>query len=670
MNIMVLAIFWAMAVLISLGFMFLGQPIVNELGARYAVNRVLKEKSRVEALVEKEIALALKLADSPIISKWCANEADQRLKSLALSELESFRHHFKNHNYFLVVSQSGHYYFNDDSKKHDIGKYHYTLTRKAEKDAWFYQMLKEVDDYELNLDANFYLDTVKIWINVIVENQGQKVGVTGTGIDLTGFLKEVVYQSEEGVDILLLDREGNISAYKNPAYIEANAKAKQSGAKVKIFDLLENRQDREKFASHMKSLARGANKTDSFEVNIDGKSYLASGVMLDNLGWQCFVLIDLPKILNLRTFAPILVLVLVFLGVSVLLLTWFVRREMLTPLSRLSKSVDLISQRNYQVDLPRDKKDEIGALSKSFGQMADQVRQYTEKLEDMVEERTKSLTLVNRALELSNQNMTDSISYARVILQGVLPSEEELGNLFPESVLLWQPKDLVGGDMYYAARVGNGRVLAVGDCTGHGVPGALMVMSVYALINRALKTASTIDPAGVLAELNLLVKKTLNHDPASPVDSGLDIGLCYICDQKDEMTFSGAKMPLYVQEKGKVTVIKPDRKGLGYRRSPDDYTFTNHKISGLAQKVFYLTSDGILDQPGGKDSLPYGSLRFMKLLESLADVPIDRQGELVGKELKDYSGSRAQRDDFVLFGFKAKKSLLKFRVKHEQTRFI
>ncbi|KIX13046.1 SpoIIE family protein phosphatase [Dethiosulfatarculus sandiegensis] len=653
MNTMVLVIFLAMGGLITFGFMVLGQPIVDELGTSYAVNRVLREKSRVEALVEKEIALALKLADSPIIKKWCTDESDKRIKSLALSELESFKKHFKNHNYFLAMSHSGHYYFNDRANKYDPLRHRYTLHGKVEKDAWFYRMLKEVDDYELNLDINVFLQTVKIWINVIIKNRGEKVGVTGTGLDLTGFLKDVVYQSEEGVDIILLDREGNISAYKNPTYIEANARAKQSGKKIKIFDLLESQEDKERFASHLAALDKGTQQVETFKINVDGKSYLASGVRLANLGWQCFVLIDLPKILDLKTFTPVLGLMLVLLGIAVFLISWFVRREMLMPLSRLSDSAELISQRNYQVDLPEDKNDEIGALSRSFGQMAVQVRQYTENLEDMVEERTKSLTLANQALEFSNQRMTDSINYARIILQGVLPADEYLKAIFPEHVLVWQPKDLVGGDMYFVTRTPSGRIIVVGDCTGHGVPGALMVMSVQALLKRALKTVSPTDPSLVLTELNLLVKKTLNHDPASPVDSGLDIGICYLPDHNDEMIFAGAGMSIYIRENGKVTVIKPDRKGLGYRRSPDNYVFTRHQITGLKGKVFYLASDGILDQPGGKSGLPFGSRRFINFLESLANLPLERQGEAVYKVLLEYSGPREQRDDLVFFGFRA-----------------
>ncbi len=254
-------------------------------------------------------------------------------------------------------------------------------------------------------------------------------------------------------------------------------------------------------------------------------------------------------------------------------------------------------------------------------------------------------------LEQKNQKIMDSIDYAQRLQESILPSQTELAAIVAEHFVIWQPRDLVGGDFYWARRIDEQRsLIAVVDCTGHGVPGAFMTMAVNSILDN-ITTMVSDDPAKILAELNRRVKETLHRsDPSGLADDGLDIGLCYL-ERNQRILFAGAKLSLYVNRAGKIQLIRGNNKSLGYRRSSLDLSFSNSEWQVEAGDTFYLTSDGFIDQNGGDRDYPFGRKRLINTLVGLQGLPLTQQCDGLAQALLKYRGEEPQRDDVTVLGF-------------------
>jgi serine phosphatase RsbU (regulator of sigma subunit) len=269
----------------------------------------------------------------------------------------------------------------------------------------------------------------------------------------------------------------------------------------------------------------------------------------------------------------------------------------------------------------------------------------TKEMENKVSERTRELAEKNR-------NIIDSINYAKRLQEAILPTADEMAAVFGDYFVLWKPRDIVGGDFYWVRRIDADRSLtAVIDCTGHGIPGAFMTMAVNSILNHIVDQNYN-DPAAVLAELNRRLKATLHRKEGNEMaDDGLDIGLC-LFDRTQGVTFAGAKTSLFVKQGDKVEVIRGDAKSIGYRSSRADLEFTSHSRGIDAGVVFYMTTDGYLDQNGGDKDFPFGRERLVQALIKQGGRPVTEQREDLAKVLGEYMGNEPQRDDITMLGFK------------------
>ncbi|UJF34669.1 SpoIIE family protein phosphatase [Paenibacillus hexagrammi] len=227
-----------------------------------------------------------------------------------------------------------------------------------------------------------------------------------------------------------------------------------------------------------------------------------------------------------------------------------------------------------------------------------------------------------------------------------------MDRLMPQHFVLWAPRDGVGGDFYWLKETKHGYYVAVGDCTGHGVPGAFMTMLSISHLNQIAERCEEGDPAGILYNLNQSIKATLNQqDQSELADDGLDIALCYV--GHEQLIFAGGGSSLFVmdQETG-LTVYKGNRASLGYRRTADDYPYTSTIISRNEGMTIYMLTDGIVDQSGGEKGFSFGKSRFKQFIEAHAALPLDKQRELFIAKLSEYQGKEDQRDDMTLLAFR------------------
>jgi len=256
-------------------------------------------------------------------------------------------------------------------------------------------------------------------------------------------------------------------------------------------------------------------------------------------------------------------------------------------------------------------------------------------------------------LQEANSQIMDSIDYARSIQSAILPPDERLRYLLDDYFVIWSPRDVIGGDLYWVEGSKEELVLAVMDCTGHGVPGAIMTMIAATSLNRALHEIGFGDPGALLGRMNILVRDTLTRRPEGRLyDDGLDMGICRIDRRSREATFAGGRISLFICSDGKADEIKGDPESIGYQSCDPDYCFRNHCIQLKNHTNVYLTTDGLIEQIGGRLKLPFGKSHFIRFISDNYGKPLLDQKHLLYDEFIDYRGEEDQRDDVTVLGFR------------------
>jgi PAS domain S-box-containing protein len=252
----------------------------------------------------------------------------------------------------------------------------------------------------------------------------------------------------------------------------------------------------------------------------------------------------------------------------------------------------------------------------------------------------------------ANQLIMQSLRYASRIQAAILPAARELSTVAADHFLIWEPRDIVGGDFFWFQPISEGYAVIVGDCTGHGVPGAFMTLIAWGLLERMLNATPSNDPGRLLAGLHRGVQALLGQDEQTgDTDDGLEAGVCFVNTDERKMHFSGARFSLWRAKSGKVIEIKGDRKGVGYRRYPQKTTYSNFHLDLDEDDSFYMTTDGLIEQIGGPRGRSFGKSRFQALLRQTSGQPMAEQAAFLKKTIQAYQGKQARRDDLTVLGF-------------------
>jgi serine phosphatase RsbU (regulator of sigma subunit)/PAS domain-containing protein len=257
-----------------------------------------------------------------------------------------------------------------------------------------------------------------------------------------------------------------------------------------------------------------------------------------------------------------------------------------------------------------------------------------------------------RRTAAANQLILQSLRYASRIQHAVLPARQELEAVAADHFLIWEPRDIVGGDFFWFQPISEGYAVMVGDCTGHGVPGAFMTLIAWGLLDRMLRVAASDKPSAVLSGLHRGVKSLLGQEEnRGETDDGLEAGICFVNPEKQHITFAGARFSLWRTNRDGVIEIKGNRTGLGYRRYPHETAFTDTTFPYQASDNFYLTTDGLIDQIGGPRGRSFGKRRFQELLKKSRGTPMREQEQFLRDALAKYQGQQIRRDDLTVLGF-------------------
>ena len=260
-----------------------------------------------------------------------------------------------------------------------------------------------------------------------------------------------------------------------------------------------------------------------------------------------------------------------------------------------------------------------------------------------------------------NRHVMQSIEYASVIQRAMLStSGETMASALGDACLVWEPRDVVGGDFYHFERFDDGWFAAVADCTGHGVPGAFLTLIASSYLKQAIERDGARDPAALLAEVNRNMKQALGQEAPgfrwSESDEGMDAAFLWFETASRKLTFAGAKLPLFVlmpQEPG-VKMVDGERIGLGYVNTALDAEWVNKSVILQEDAIVMAATDGLTDQIGGIKSIAYGKRRIRDAIIANRSLPMKDFAEAMMAEFRSYQGGQLRRDDLTLFGFRAK----------------
>ncbi len=252
-----------------------------------------------------------------------------------------------------------------------------------------------------------------------------------------------------------------------------------------------------------------------------------------------------------------------------------------------------------------------------------------------------------------NKDVTDSIEYARRIQEAMLPEKNVLHKAFQQSFILYKPKDIVSGDFYWFHKYEDKFIIAVVDCTGHGVPGSLMSMIGYNLLNEIVNIKKIIHPGEILKLLNETICKVLKQNrPDSTSGDGMDMAICMIDKKNNQLEYAGANRPLLFFDNGSLNIIKGNKCPVGGTQTHPPRYYTNHVIPYKEDDSIYLFTDGYIDQFGGRNDKKMLIRNFVKLLQFVRPLEISQQLLIFNEWLEKWMGNTTQTDDILLVGIK------------------
>lgn len=572
--------------------------IVDKLKSYDIVNVIESIASKIDGRIARAQETSLTLATDPAVEDWITSaERNKKLGEYSKKKIDQIAQNYDYSNSFIVSAVTNHYWA-EGSRLLQV------MSKTDPNDEWFYAALKSGKAVDLNIDYNSGRQDTYVFLNALVRDTNQPIGVTGVGLSLKDIAQEFKrYKFGPNSSLWLIDNKGKIHLSDN---LSDNGQYLNDFVPPQIAAQVIDDQ-----------LSRASSPRVIEYENINGETIDLAYQTLKTADWKLVVTIprseSIGLLSNIKLYTVISSLVALILMIYIF---YAVSHRIANPLKR--------------------------ALL------------ITREMEKQVHDRT-------RELAEKNQKIVDSIDYAKRIQESILAKAEEIKSVLGDYFILWKPRDVVGGDFYWIRRIDSKRSLvALADCTGHGVPGALMTMAVNSTLNHIVDQNHT-DPADILAELNRRIKATLHrNDHWQIADDGLDIGICCIESNK-RLIFAGAKIALYISRDNNVEIIKGDKKSIGYRSSDSDLLFTNHSWEIKMGDCFYLTTDGYIDQNGGEKDYPFGRKRLIQAIRDQQTKDMTQQAIDFEYILNKYMGNEPQRDDITLLGFSLQQRVGEFQ---------
>lgn len=262
----------------------------------------------------------------------------------------------------------------------------------------------------------------------------------------------------------------------------------------------------------------------------------------------------------------------------------------------------------------------------------------------------RQLKRINDIIHVKNTELLDSIRYAQRIQNTILPTQEEFQNTLPNGFVFYQPKDIVSGDFYWIHQQDDKTIVAVVDCTGHGVPGAFLSLIGHNSLVRAVKDDKVLEPNMILDKMNDYVKRTLRQMDINDVNDGMEASVVVFEKGKNTIQFAGARMNLIHVSGNDLNIIKGSKLTVGTVEKHITEPPNNENITIAEGDSIYLHTDGVVDQFGGLKGGKYKISRLKTLLQKVSKEKPTTQEQLIKKEFTNWMNHYEQVDDVTLIG--------------------
>lgn len=269
-------------------------------------------------------------------------------------------------------------------------------------------------------------------------------------------------------------------------------------------------------------------------------------------------------------------------------------------------------------------------------------------LESKVEERTAEVRFQKDLVEKKNKDIISSLHYAERIQKAIMPPVQDFVSSFTDAFILYKPKDIVAGDFYWMEKAGNKVLFSAADCTGHGVPGAMVSVMCSNALTKCVKELGITQPGLILDKCVELLEDNFSKSEAE-VRDGMDLALCSFNKEKMLFEYAGANNPLYIIRKNELIETKANRQPIGkyVQRRP----YVNHEFEMQNGDTIYIASDGYADQFGGEKGKKFKYSKFRELLIEIHQQPMDVQRQVLDKTIADWMGDKHnQIDDICVIG--------------------
>lgn len=571
----------------------INQAVVTKLKTRDLVNLAQSCGAVIEGKIDRAVDASLMFSCNPDVSAWIeSNETDGHAEQNVKSGMTSLVQDFGYTTAFLASTRTYHYWSYAGNQFNMVG----TISINNADDAWLFYTINTQQRYSININSSADLKNAYVWINVLVGDLQQPVAITGVGMDLNSVIKTLIKQNRANkmeTNIWLVNRDGVVQLATNTADMDHNVKS-----------LL---------PSPLSDSIMGNVSNTQFQIgeyqNTHGQLYDLAYKQIRNTSWK--LVIQIPRSETTGFLTPVTWNIFLS-GMGIILIVLFV----------------------------------FFVLSNKLANPYKRAVQLNHQLEQTVALRTAQL-------QEKNQSIQDGIDYARSIQQSIFPTESEMRTLFPVHFILFEPKETVGGDFYWCKPVATGRLFIVGDCTGHGMPGALLTTAVTAMLNQITEQIFE-DPAHILVELHRRIQEFAHHRRNSQLTfAGVDIAVFYLADTGG-VRYAGANIPAYVWDGRSFTKLPSSRLSIDSMTRNTPTRFENQVVTPAADSssTVYVATDGFWGQSGGSKGFPFGKNQWEKLLTQVADCPMEKQKQILWQTLLDYQGQEPRKDDITVIGFK------------------
>jgi serine phosphatase RsbU (regulator of sigma subunit) len=537
-------------------------------------------------------------------------------------------------------------YFDMDRVR--IGDSQLQSVGKKEKATLFWQQISPSNPSVMDVYKAEDIDRVVMLFGSLVEDtqNNEARGVLAGRIlvdELFNIMGDISLSDDtlRKLEVNLIDKDG-LTLYTN------NGKSSSFATKYENFDLIKN---------------LDGNRVNFLETQ-DKLYFVAKQQRYANYAgndWILAISIDKEK-----AFSPladiqryILLVILSVLGLSIVL-ALIAANLFVRPIVKLSKTADEIGKGNFDVQIEVKSNDEIGRLAKQLSNSSQILLKKLEEQKASNEQlalQKSEMEAQKSQLEYVNGQISDSIIYAKRIQNSILPDVKTFSKVLKDAFVIFKPKDVVSGDFYWSERIRQGRneylVIACADCTGHGVPGAIMSIMGSNLLTNIIYYQNYLDPNKILARLDKLIKLELQREDTKHSRDGMEIGICVINLDDLKMEFSGAGIPLHLVRNGELQTYRSPKLMIGGIEGDERDAaalLNKEEIQLLTGDKLYLTSDGFQDQFGGPEDKKFMVKTLKSLLLETSNKSIPEQEALLIEAFEDWKKNVHQTDDVLLMG--------------------